>query len=451
MLGVSRNHAHTLLSRAREQLETCLAVLLVGRAGRGECDELDTMLAGWDGRLTVAAAQARPPAHRVLRDLRRQAGPRAAPGHAARPVARRGARGRGGVSLRLAPGAPDGLRAHTITFATGHGVGRRRAPRRRAQPGGGVQPQRVPQTGPRGQGPGWRRTAAAGGAGGATGRDGERCAPPARGVAAVTAAVVIAAVIAAVAFALTGNTRTLKPAADPSRAGRGGAGGRHLGGRAVGGRAGASAAAGQTGPAAHVRPPPRLAPTATATAGTDAEPAAEPDGRGPAERDADHRQPDGVRQHARARRPARCRSTLHGGTLVLGAERAPGRQIDLSGSGSGRHWDVHWSVAVANDPDDAISVSSSAGNPDVGRPDGRGDGHRQSVSCPAARRGLRRSRSARGGAVYSVCTSGSALRRRRLRQADDDAAYTSLPGRDPAEDRAGPLRGRDLRSAWTRP
>ena len=34
MLGVSRNHAHTLLSRAREQLGTCLAVLLVGRAGR---------------------------------------------------------------------------------------------------------------------------------------------------------------------------------------------------------------------------------------------------------------------------------------------------------------------------------------------------------------------------------------------------------------------------------
>ena len=53
VLGVSRNHAHALLSRAREQLETCLAVLLVGRAGRGECDELAAMLAGWDGRLTV--------------------------------------------------------------------------------------------------------------------------------------------------------------------------------------------------------------------------------------------------------------------------------------------------------------------------------------------------------------------------------------------------------------
>jgi len=33
VLGVSRNHAHSLLSRARDQLEICLGVLLVGRAG----------------------------------------------------------------------------------------------------------------------------------------------------------------------------------------------------------------------------------------------------------------------------------------------------------------------------------------------------------------------------------------------------------------------------------
>ena len=53
VLGVSRNHARTLLSRAREHLATCLTVLLVGRAGRNDCGELDSMLAGWDGRLTV--------------------------------------------------------------------------------------------------------------------------------------------------------------------------------------------------------------------------------------------------------------------------------------------------------------------------------------------------------------------------------------------------------------
>ena len=52
-LGVSRNHAHALLSRARGQLERSLGALIVARAGRAACAELDTMLAGWDGRLTV--------------------------------------------------------------------------------------------------------------------------------------------------------------------------------------------------------------------------------------------------------------------------------------------------------------------------------------------------------------------------------------------------------------
>jgi RNA polymerase sigma factor (sigma-70 family) len=53
VLGVSRNHAHALMSRARSQLETSLGVLAVARTGRRDCPELDAMLAGWDGRLTV--------------------------------------------------------------------------------------------------------------------------------------------------------------------------------------------------------------------------------------------------------------------------------------------------------------------------------------------------------------------------------------------------------------
>jgi RNA polymerase sigma factor (sigma-70 family) len=52
-LGVSRNHAHALLSRARGQLERSLGALIVARAGRAACAALDAMLAGWDGRLTV--------------------------------------------------------------------------------------------------------------------------------------------------------------------------------------------------------------------------------------------------------------------------------------------------------------------------------------------------------------------------------------------------------------
>jgi RNA polymerase sigma factor (sigma-70 family) len=53
VLGVSRNHAHALMSRARGQLEKALGVLVVARTGRHDCPELDAMLAGWDGQLTV--------------------------------------------------------------------------------------------------------------------------------------------------------------------------------------------------------------------------------------------------------------------------------------------------------------------------------------------------------------------------------------------------------------
>jgi hypothetical protein len=41
------------MSRARVQLETALGVLVVARTGRQDCPELDAMLDGWDGRLTV--------------------------------------------------------------------------------------------------------------------------------------------------------------------------------------------------------------------------------------------------------------------------------------------------------------------------------------------------------------------------------------------------------------
>src|ERR1700683_2142827 len=53
VLGVSRNHVHALLSRARDQLEISLGALLVARSGRQDCAALDTMLKDWDGQLTV--------------------------------------------------------------------------------------------------------------------------------------------------------------------------------------------------------------------------------------------------------------------------------------------------------------------------------------------------------------------------------------------------------------
>ena len=52
-LGVSRNHAHALASRARAQFEGSLGALLVARTGREQCQELDDILAGWDGELTI--------------------------------------------------------------------------------------------------------------------------------------------------------------------------------------------------------------------------------------------------------------------------------------------------------------------------------------------------------------------------------------------------------------
>src|SRR6266567_1974960 len=46
-LGVSRNHAHALLSRARSQLERSLGALIVARTGRAACAGLDAVLAGF--------------------------------------------------------------------------------------------------------------------------------------------------------------------------------------------------------------------------------------------------------------------------------------------------------------------------------------------------------------------------------------------------------------------
>jgi RNA polymerase sigma factor (sigma-70 family) len=53
VLGVSRNQAHALASRARGRLERELGVLLVARSGRWACPALDLMLYDWDGQLTA--------------------------------------------------------------------------------------------------------------------------------------------------------------------------------------------------------------------------------------------------------------------------------------------------------------------------------------------------------------------------------------------------------------
>jgi RNA polymerase sigma factor (sigma-70 family) len=119
VLGVSRNHAHSLLSRARDQLEICLGVLLVGRAGREDCSELDSMLSGWDGRLT---ALLRKRVHRHIKQCATCSTRRAfelrpamllglSPGVAMAAAA--------AESFRLAAPVPAGLKAHTLALAFG--------------------------------------------------------------------------------------------------------------------------------------------------------------------------------------------------------------------------------------------------------------------------------------------------------------------------------------------
>ena len=53
MLGITRGHAHLLMSRGRDQLTASVGALLVARTGRDECATLDRLLSGWDGELTV--------------------------------------------------------------------------------------------------------------------------------------------------------------------------------------------------------------------------------------------------------------------------------------------------------------------------------------------------------------------------------------------------------------
>ena len=64
-LGVPRNQAHAMASRARAHFEAALGVLLVARSGRNACPELAGIMAGWDGKLTVLLRK------RVGRHIRR--------------------------------------------------------------------------------------------------------------------------------------------------------------------------------------------------------------------------------------------------------------------------------------------------------------------------------------------------------------------------------------------
>ena len=123
-LGVSRNHAHSLFSRARDQLEASVAVLVVGRSGRKDCAALDQLLHGWDGRLTA------PLRRRVGRHIdrcsvcsdRRRRELRPAALLSVAPGALVGFALAGGGGPGHAVPAPAGLRADVLHLATDHGA-----------------------------------------------------------------------------------------------------------------------------------------------------------------------------------------------------------------------------------------------------------------------------------------------------------------------------------------
>ena len=117
VLGVSRSQAAALASRARDQLEACLAVLLVGRAGRDDCRELNALLAGWNGQLTPALRR------RAHRHIERCATCTTRRVYELRPAVLLGLSAGAAMaaaaaeSLRLAAGVPGDLKARTMALA----------------------------------------------------------------------------------------------------------------------------------------------------------------------------------------------------------------------------------------------------------------------------------------------------------------------------------------------
>src|SRR6185437_14704271 len=123
VLGVSRSQAAALASRARDQLEACIAVLLVGRAGREDCRELNALLAGWNGQLTPALRR------RAHRHIGRCATCTTRRVYELRPAVLLGLSAGAAMaaaaaeSLRLAAGVPGDLKERTMALAAGQDPG----------------------------------------------------------------------------------------------------------------------------------------------------------------------------------------------------------------------------------------------------------------------------------------------------------------------------------------
>jgi RNA polymerase sigma factor (sigma-70 family) len=326
VLGVSRNHVHSLLSRARDQLETCLGVLLVGRTGGGECGEPAGMLTGWDGRLTVLL---RKRVHRHIEhcptcftrrafELRPAMLLGLSPGAAMAAAA--------ADSFRLAASAPAGLRGHTLTVVFGQGptaIAHRAAVLGRAGPFG---KQGFPK-------PAQRIGAKAG-----LLQHGPKGGLPSspQGKAAVGGGVLLAAAIAAVAVALTGNSLAggKPPGSAPAQAAAGVTRAAVPGSRTATSPAGTSAAKPTTAAptSSTLVPPPVSAPANPAPAPTSAGPAPAP---------------------APPPAPGRLVVSPSGGPLVI-SPGGVGASITLTAQGGA----VNWSITVSGDRHVHVGASS---------------------------------------------------------------------------------------------
>jgi RNA polymerase sigma factor (sigma-70 family) len=395
MLGLSPNRADTLLSRAREQLGTCLAVLLVSRVGR-DCGELDSLLVGWDGRLTVVLRKRvhRHIEHCAICGTRQAAELRPARLFDLSPDAALAAGAK--LSLRLAAGPPQGLRGAAITIATSQEAGAvayRAAVLSRAgtfNHSGFPKPVHGGAAG---------LAAHGGNAGGGPGA--LRSLPRVRAMEA--AAVVVAVAIAAVVFALTGNLPFLRSAAAPKPP--------------------TAPAVASTSPTAQQTQPKPTTHATSAAPTPKASPSAKRAKKSTVAPTPTKARPTPTKPTKASRTPSPTPTptptlTLTPGTLsespLGGTAAAPkslalapggaGAQIDLSASGS-RDWDVQWSATVANDSDGAVSVSPA----DSGTLTPTDATATLTVTAdqfiPCGSSSAPTITVEPGGAVYSVCTS----------------------------------------------
>jgi len=381
VLGVSPDHAHTLLTRAREQLEVSLSVLLVSRSGRDRCAELRTMLTGWDGRLTA------PLRKRLQRHI----------GHCARCTSTRSYQLRrslpslsmgaalttgAALSFRAAAAPPKSLRERTLALAAGHdpaGAAHRVAVLGRVgeftRAGFPKQADDAMSAGRHGAGLAMRH--AAGGLKTVLRKTAVHSSV--RGQAAVTTAGVVAVTAAVAAFSLTGNNQRFTPTADPKVPATFGPPLSFLPPttRAPVPPRTAALAPGKPSPAPSKTAPARTsAPPQVLSAPPPVQPSTPP----PAKRSA----PPKVRKSAPPThsapptpappptpRPSPTPTPTPTGTLsaspgggTLTVEPGGAAQITLSASGG----PVSWSVTVANDPDGAVGVFPASGTLTPGNP-----------------------------------------------------------------------------------